>query len=147
MDGQTLLYFRGFLSCTTCLSAQYSTVHHITCHTSQSDCTAVGTNSRRQIEPSRGAPSMRDSRTFMKHKIFHYFFFALTTQMKSFDIRTFFLLNFLIPKPVGIRAATLNRSKEFLGCQLTSTCCSGGLRKPPSTPSPPSCSAASTSPG
>ena len=37
--------------------------------------------------------------------------------MKSLDMRTFFLLNFLIPKPVGILAATLDRNvfeKNFL---------------------------------
>ena len=38
LDGQTLLYFRGFLSCTTCLSAQYSTVHHITCLSPHASC-------------------------------------------------------------------------------------------------------------
>ena len=43
---------------------------------------------------------------------------SLTTQIKSFDIRTFFLLNFLIPNPVGILAATL-REKRITNDQLT----------------------------
>ena len=54
---------------------------------------------------------------YEEQDFFYCFFFALTTQMKSFDIRTFFLLNFLIPKPVGILAATLHMSKDLFADQ------------------------------